>query len=346
MISTLCVNFALKKSKIMANGTAPIYLRLTIDGTRIEFTTRRYISPARWNAAAQKMTGTNEEAWAFKQYLSSFEQNAYNAHRELIESKKQVTVQALKAVLLGTFESAEQKMLIPIFEEHNRHVATLVGQDYAKSTLERYKTSLKHTIEFMRWHYGVPDIDVKKIDHNFIATYEFYLRSEKKCCNNRTVKYLKNFRKIITICLNNSWIDKAPYAGHKSKLTEVIPAYVIKQELQAVKEKLFVSDRVSQVRDIFLFSCFTGLAYADVKKLNRSEISIGIDGEQWVYTARQKTDTSSRIPLLPIALEIMKRYEHHPQFVNEGRLLPVLSNQKMNAYLKEIADLLTPMSVF
>lgn len=339
MISTFNLLFALKKAKILANGTAPIYLRITIEGDRLEFTTKRYINPSRWNASAQKMAGSHEEARAFNQYLKTLEQQVYDAHRQLIEARQPVTVQCLKDKVLGKSDTAEIKMLVPIFKEHNRRVAALVGKEYAAGTLERYTTSLKHTVDFMKWHYKTPDIAIREIDNEFVTSYEFYLRSEKNCCNNTTVKYLKNFKKIIRICLSNGWIDKDPFAAYKAKLNEVVPAFLTAEELQLISQKQFSIDRINQVRDIFLFSCYTGLAYADVKKLKRSEIIIGIDGQQWVFTSRQKTDTASRIPLLPVALEIMNRYAEHPQCIYEGRLLPVLSNQKMNAYLKEIGDL-------
>ncbi|MDB5141207.1 MAG: recombinase [Mucilaginibacter sp.] len=339
MITTFCLNFALKKTKRLANGTAPLYMRLTIEGNRVEFTTRRYVIPSRWNASAQKMTGTNEEARAFNLYLKTLEQQVYDSHRQLIDGNVPVTVQSLKAKLFGKAIAPEVKTLVPIFKEHNRRVKALVGKEYAPGTLERYTTSLKHTIDFMKWHYKIADIEIVKIDHDFISSYDFYLRSEKNCCNNTAVKYLKNFKKIIRICLSNGWLYKDPFAAHKSKLNEVVPAFLTAQELQTITKKEFASERISQVRDIFLFSCYTGLAYADVKKLKRSEITIGIDGQQWVFTSRKKTDTSSRIPLLPIAFSIMNRYQDHPQCINEGRLLPVLSNQKMNAYLKEIADI-------
>lgn len=339
MISTFNLNFALKKSKLLANGTAPIYLRLTIEGNRIEFTTRRYINPSRWDVKAQKMTGTHQESRCFNLYLKTLEQQVYDAHRQLMETKVPFTVQSLKDKLFGKEEKPEIKMLVPIFQEHNRRIAAMVGKDYAAGTLERYTTSLKHTIEFMQWQYRMADINIEKIDHEFITAYEFFLRSKKSCCNNTTVKYLKNFKKIIRICLNNHWLDKDPFSAYKARLDEVVPAFLTTKELQAISQKQFAIERINQVRDVFLFSCYTGLAYADVKKLKRSEIIIGFDGQQWVSTSRQKTDTVSKIPLLPVALEIMERYENHPECQYEGKVLPVLSNQKMNAYLKEIGDI-------
>jgi len=339
MIRTFCLNFAFKKSKLLANGTAPLYLRLTIDGKRLEVTTRRYISPALWDNKAQKMKGTHEEARVFNRYLKTLEHQVYEAHRELIESKLSVTVTSLKAKLFGQDEAEETNFLVPVFQEHNRRVEALLGKEYAAGTLERYRTSLKHTVEFIKWQYKANDMEISQIDHAFVSSYEYYLRSQKNCCNNTTVKYLKNFKKIIRICISNGWLVKDPFAAHRFKLTEVIAAYLTKQELELIAQKQFASERINQVRDIFLFSCYTGLAYADVKKLSCSEITTGIDGLQWIMTSRQKTDTASRIPLLNQAKAIVDRYADHPPCVNSGKLLPVLSNQKMNAYLKEIADI-------
>ena len=134
-------------------------------------------------------------------------------------------------------------------------------------------------------------------------------------------------------------LDKNPFVNYKAKVKEVERAYLVQEEIQAIVDKEFATERLNQVKDIFLFSCFTGLAYIDVKQLTRSNIGLGIDGGKWIFTNRQKTDTRSNISLLPIAEEILDKYKQHPQCLNEGKLLPVLSNQKMNSYLKEIADL-------
>jgi site-specific recombinase XerD len=137
--------------------------------------------------------------------------------------------------------------------------------------------------------------------------------------------------------LANDWLDKNPFANYKSKVKEVERVYLTEEEIQNIINKDFKTDRLLLVRDIFLFSCFTGLAYIDVKNLTKSHISIGIDGEKWIFTHRQKTESASKIPILPITQMLIDKYEHHPQCMNEEKLLPILSNQKMNAYLKEIA---------
>jgi len=227
--------------------------------------------------------------------------------------------------------------LFPSFRITTKKIEALLNDEFAPGTLERYKTSLKHTIDFLKWKYNLSDIDIKKIDHAFITEYEFYLRSVRKCNNNTAVKYIKNFSKIIRICIANGWLDKNPFVNYKAKVKEVERAYLVQEEIQAILDKEFASERLNQVRDIFLFSCFTGLAYIDVKQLTRSNIDLGIDGGKWIFTNRQKTDTRSNIPLLPIAESILDKYKQHPQCLNETKLLPVLSNQKMNSYLKEIA---------
>ncbi len=254
---------------------------------------------------------------------------------ELIHKNQELSIENFKELLFGSDE--KQRMLVPIFQDHNNKIKELVGKEYAPGTLERYTTSLKHTIEFLEWKYNISDIEISKINHAFISDYEFYLRSVRNCANNTAVKYIKNFSKIIKICLANDWLEKNPFANYKAKVKEVERVYLTEKEVQNIIEKDLKNDRLSLVRDIFLFSCFTGLAYIDVKNLTKSHISLGIDGEKWIFTHRQKTESASKIPILPVTQIIIDKYENHPQAIGNDKLLPILSNQKMNAYLKEIA---------
>ncbi|GAC1314091.1 MAG: site-specific integrase [Mucilaginibacter sp.] len=320
--------FYVKRSKTTIDGIAPVYLRVTIDGERIEISSKRYVNPDKWNTNGQKLNGNTEDVRALNAYLKTLEHEVYEAHRSMMERKLPLTAVNLKNILLNKEEASDKKMLVPIFEEHNNQIKALLGKEYAKGTYDRYETSLKHTKDFLVWKYGVADIDIQGINREFITSYDFYLRSELNCNNNSTVKYLKNFKKIILICIANGWLDKDPFAKYKPKVKEVKRDYLNGEELERMAQKKLMSERVATVRDIFLFSCYTGLAYADVKKLKRTEIVTGIDGQQWIHTSRQKTDTDSRIPLLPKALELIDAYADHPQCINDGLLLPVLSNQK------------------
>jgi site-specific recombinase XerD len=239
-------------------------------------------------------------------------------------------------MITGQHERA--RMLLDVFQHHNDQLAALVGKEYAQGTLQRYKISFSHTKSFIKWKYNADDINIEKLDYSFVADYEFWLKSEKSCAHNTTLKYINNFRKVVNRCLRNGWLSRDPFTGFKMTKREVERNALTQDELKTMASKEFVCQRLAQVRDIFLFCCYTGLAYADVQKLKRCEIATGVDGEQWIFIHRQKTETASRIPLLPTALDILEKYKNHPQCCNKDKILPVLSNQKMNAYLKEIAD--------
>ena len=337
MNKTFNLLFYVKKAKINFLGESPIYLRITIDGKISEISTKRTILPSRWNAKAQKVNGSSEESKSFNFYLKTFEQKVYDTYHELMREKESVTCESLKNKLLGKGERT--RMLIPIFEDHNNRMEKLIDKEFAQGTLTRYKTCLKHTKAFLKWKFNISDIDILKIDYAFLNDFELFLRTERDCNNNSAVKYIKNFGKIIRICIANGWINRDPFLNYSSSFNEVTRVFLNEQEIERLFNKDFKNERLSQVRYIFLFSCFTGLAYIDTQKLTQDNINIGLDGNKWIYTKRQKTKTTSNIPLLSKAEEIIERYKGHPACLNSGRLLPVLSNQKMNAYLKEIADL-------
>ena len=337
MNKTFNLLFYVKKSKINFLGESPIYLRITIDGKISEISVKRTILPSRWNAKAQKVNGSSEESKSFNFYLKTFEQKVYDTYHELMRDKESVTCESLKNKLLGKGERT--RMLISIFEDHNNRMEKLIDKEFAQGTLTRYKTCLKHTKAFLKWKFNISDIDIQKIDYAFLNDFELFLRTERDCNNNSAVKYIKNFGKIIRICIANGWINRDPFLNYSSSFNEVTRVFLNEQEIERLFNKDFKNERLSQVRYIFLFSCFTGLAYIDTQKLTQDNINIGLDGNKWIYTKRQKTKTTSNIPLLSKAEEIIERYKNHPACLNSGRLLPVLSNQKMNAYLKEIADL-------
>lgn len=307
--------FYLKKPKNYVRGKLPIYMRITIDATRVELSIQRESDPERWNSHAGRVNGNKEEIKSINSYLDSLQARFYEAHRNLIDNKESITVLNIKNKLRGVTERS--RMIIEIFEHHNNQVAQLIGKDFSKGTLARFKTSLDHTRNFIAWKYNLPDLDITKLNYEFISEYAFWLKSIRNCNHNSTMKYLANFKKIVLICLKNGWPQKDPFLGFKLAKQEVERAFLTQQELQELASKEFSNERLVYVRDIFLFSCFTGLAYADVKKLKRTEIAIGVDGEKRVFTRRQKTNTSSRIPLLSASLEIVNRYQDHPQCVNK-----------------------------
>ncbi|WP_338077289.1 site-specific integrase [Chryseobacterium taklimakanense] len=337
MITKLSILFYVKRTKANASGKLPVYLRITVDGSRSELSLKREVDATRWSSEQNKMKGNSEESRKLNTYLDIMRLRVYEIQKDLIHDGQAVTSEAIKNKLLGIDDS--KRMLIPIFKDHNDRMETLVGKEYAKGTLTRYKTCLSHTKEFLKWKFNVSDIEITEIDHAFISDFEFFLRTEKSCANNSAVKYIKNFGKIIRICLANKWLTCDPFLCYDSKFVEVQRQFLDDAELFALANKEFTIDRIEQVRDIFLFSCYTGLAYIDTKQLTKQNISFGLDGNKWIFTKRQKTKTASNIPLLPQAMRIIEKYRDNQYCSVSGKLLPILTNQKMNAYLKEIADL-------
>ncbi|MBT1689420.1 site-specific integrase [Dawidia soli] len=339
------LQFVFRKPKGETRSLLPLYLRISAGGQRTEVSTRRSWQPDRWDTITGRAVGTREDARTLNAYLSALQARVYEVYLQLVNNHQDVTAEALKDGLSGDKKSG--RTLVPIFQRHNEQLAKLVGAEFASATLSRYQTALDHTVAFLRSRYQTDDISIDKLDYEFVTEYEFWLKSARKCGHNTAVKYISNLRKVVNICLKNGWLARDPFLGYKMTKREVVRAVLTQNEVDVLTKKEFAIERLAIVRDLFLFSCYTGLAYADIKKLKRSEVAIGIDGEKWIFTSRQKTDTASRIPLLPQAMTIIERYADNPICANKDTLLPVPSNQKMNAYLKEIADvcgILKPMT--
>jgi site-specific recombinase XerD len=328
--------FYLKQSKNQKKGPLYIYLKITVDGKSVELSSKRKCDPTKWNSAGARAMGTKEDARELNYFLDALELQIFQAKRSLIEADREVSAQAIKDILTGNVE--KRKKILEVFSVHNAQMKALQGVDFAASTMQRYNISYNHTRDFIKWKYGTDDRDIKDLDHEFISQYAFWLKTVRNCDHNTTMKYLVNFKKIVLICVKSKWLPGDPFSNFKLTRKPLERTALTDAELQRITEKDFENVRLSNVRDIFLFSCYTGLAYIDVKNLKRGDIQKGVDGEQWIFINRQKTNALSRIPLLKEAMRIIKKYDKHPKCIVNGVVLPVLTNQKMNSYLKEIAD--------
>lgn len=329
--------FFLKQPKNQKNGERYVYLRITVDGISKEVSTKRLWSPDKWNQSAGKATGTKEDAKSLNVYLDTLCSKVYQAKISLLEGNKAVTADALKNYLTGRGD--DKKMLLRVFADHNEQMEALIGKDFVYATLQRYRTTCDHVKAFIKWKYNVEDLDINELDHEFVADFAFWLKSIKNCGHNSTMKYISNVKKILLQCIKKGWLNRDPFVNFKTTRKEVKIIALTDDELNRMTEKNFGIDRLNHVRDIFVFCCYTGLAYVDVEHLRRNQIIKGIDNIEWINSKRQKTHSPIRLPLLPKAKEIMDSYEDHHSCKEAGFVLPVLSNQKMNAYLKEIADI-------
>jgi site-specific recombinase XerD len=327
----------MKKQKNYLSGDAPIYLRITVAGKRTELATGKECEPEQWSSKTGHMRGTKEETKSFNAYLDKMKADVTAGYTALCLQENEVTTKSVKCKYLGKAEKPH--ILVEAITLHNKNMKALVGKDYAKGTLKRFEVLERHVLDFLSFQYRKSDIDIKSIDHEFISAFDFYLRTEKANTNNTAIKHLKNLGKIVRICMSNKWISTDPFFGYKLKSKDVHRNYLTAVELQKIVEREFTTLRLSQLRDFFLFSCYTGLSYADVQKLKMSDVGIGVDGQRWIVTYRQKTNTRAAIPLLPVAKEILDKYKDHLICINQDKALPVSSNQKMNEYLVEIATL-------
>ena len=229
-------------------------------------------------------------------------------------------------------------LLIQLVKAHNAEMESLIEIEFKENTLKGYITTLNHLQNYIKAKYKKMDIELDCLDYSFIYDFDYYLKKDVGCSAVTVAKYVKNLKKIINHCLKTKLLKENPFSEYKPKIKIKEREFLTQAQLDRVINKNFESQRVEQVQGyIRIFVVIPGLSYADVKKLSRNEIAIGVDNKKWVMTKRTKTDTSARIPLLKPALDIIKKYKGHPRCENEGIVLPVFSNQKVNSYLKEIA---------
>ncbi len=336
MASTLSILFYLKKGRSTPQDMSIIYTRITINGKRCEFSTGRQIEVRKWNKKGSIAKGTSDESRSINRYLDSIRAKLYEIHDRLLRDNQPISAKVIRDIYFGKGE--EQRMLMEIFQEHNDEMERLIGKGFTKGTMQRYRACKKHIENYLWFAYKKKDMPVQDVDHKFITGFEHYMKAIKECAHNTTVKYIVNFKKIIRIAYANQWIDRDPFFHWKGTWKSTEREYLTELELQKLAEKEFDIPRLELVRDIFLFCCYTGLAFVDVKKLSEDDIVLAVNDKKWIKTKRQKTKSLSSIPLLDIPASILEKYKDHPRVKGKGNLLPVLTNQKSNSYLKEIAD--------
>ena len=333
-LNSYSVLFFTRNEKINNRGKVPIYMRITINGRHVEISTKQWIEPSRWNKAGG-VKGNKEDAEIINNTIEANRAKAWKTYQQLLEKYNMVTADMLKERLVNP--DIDKKTLIDVFKLHNKKAFELIGIDYAPATVQKFERTMKHIEEFLKYQYNKEDIHLFELEYRFIEDFEHFIKIIKKCNHNTTTKYIQTFRKIINLAVRNDWLLKDPFSRYKSQLKEVKRDVLTFEELEILKKKVITISRLDIIRDLFLFSCYTGLAYIDVAKLTDSNIKKGVDGELWVFTERTKTKVDSNIPLLPVPLNIIEKYKDFPRLNKRNTLLPIYSNQKTNAYLKEIA---------
>ncbi|MDQ1803048.1 site-specific integrase [Chryseobacterium sp. CKR4-1] len=331
------LTFFLKSPKRKSDLFRYVYVRITVDGVPKETSTKRKWDMRRWDQNLERAIGTKEDARSLNFFLDSLELKVGNFKTELVNTGKTITAARIIEFIKG-HEPSKAKVLEE-FQKHNDEMQALVPEEYSKGTHTRYVTARSHVEEFIKFKYKKEDLEFRELNYEFITDYEFYLKTVRECANNTALKYISNFKKIVLRAIAKEIIPNDPFKLFKGKKTKIKKKPLTKGELQLLENKDFSSDRLSTIRDIFVFQCYTGLAYIDAYQLKKTDIKEGNDGRLWIMSSRQKSKSNTDIPLLPKALEIMNKYKDNALCISRGSILPVKSNQKMNEYLKEIATL-------
>ena len=330
--------FFVKRTKALKDGKLPIYARITINGERAEFVIQSTIEEENWDSERGFAKGKTKQAKIINDYLDLVKSKIREFKVYMEDHKEPLTAKVIRDKFLGIEEKNNCKKLLEIFQEHNNKCTMLINKDFAPATVVRYKTSYKHLMEFIKLKYKKADLFLDEITPMFVSDFDCFLKTTKNCCNNSAIKHLKSLKKIVRIALANGWMKNDPFANKRFHLDNVDLAYLTTDELNTLIKKEFEIERLQLVKDIYLFCCFTGLAFIDIKNLTCTEV-VEDSGKMWIKKKRQKTKNWCHIPLLPPALSLIEKYKNNPTCLKNGLVLPVLSNQKMNAYLKEIADL-------
>ncbi len=329
--------FWINSRRIQKNGMAPIYVRITVDGLRVELSLARTVPQEHWDKSAQNASNKYEDAGVLNAYLSMVKGQLMSIYNQSIACQEKITAALIRDKYLGKDAKSKKKTLTDAFEYHNVKMEELVKIDkITKKTLMRYQSTLSKIKYFMQTYKGITDIDLEDVKLSFITEYEHYLVTKERLQNNTIHKEVKIVKKVFNMAVALDWIPSHPLNAFKTSYRNPVRQVLTQEELYVLINKEFTIERLAEVRDVFIFCCYTGFAYGDIYHFEQGDEEMGIDGNLWLSTQRRKTGVQERVPLLPIAVKIIERYKNHEYCKRNNKLLPVNSNQRYNAYLQEI----------
>lgn len=334
------MSFFLKKAKLLKNGEASVAMRITVDGQRVENNIRKSILPNLWDQSKERAKGTSAAAVDLNRFIEDARIRVHQIVTELQQSGAEINPLIVQQRFYGVGQVRKQeRTILQVIQEHNDEAKQLIGKDFVEITWRRYETMKRYIGELIKQKYGVDDLPLSDFTGEVIRAYEVYLKTEKDLCQNTLIRYMKALKKITNRCLANDWIQKDPFAGIKFREEPTEPEFLTLEEVDRIYNCNPGSKRLEVIKDMFLMSAFTGLAFTDVSQLTEDHIITDNDGYKWIRKPRQKTKQMSNIPLLDVPLAIIEKYQGDKKAAKKGVLLPIPCNQVMNRYLKEIAEI-------
>lgn len=338
--NTFGIQFVLRLPKNKIDEMATVYARITVNGRRTEISLKSKISIKNWDEGKGRAKGKREEIVKLNSHMEQVRSLIFDCYNQLIQQSKPVSIEAVKALYLG--EDVEDRISLLKLIVYHKQVSE---HKLSAGTIKNYHTTESYIKKFLKENYKKNDIPLDELNFRFILDFESFLTNykpidhHKPLNNNGIMKHMERLRKMINLAVTMDWLERDPFAKYKLRFEKVERGHLSKEELVILENKTFSIERLQSVLDMFLFSCYTGLAYIDISNLGPENILKGIDGKDWLMTKRKKTDTIVKVPLLYQASTIIKNYKEHPVAKASGTIFPVISNQRMNGYLKEIADI-------
>lgn len=336
--STFSILFWINTNRT-TNNQSTIFARITVNGRRVNLSLKQKIDVDQWDAKRQKAKGNTVSAREINYYLDDIKSSLVQCYRDFRSENKTPLPEQIKARFLG--EDKKIHTLQDIIDYHNEKMALKLSQ----KTMCHYKTSQKYLLAYVGKEYKSSDISLNDLDYAFVIGFESFLRSYKpnhyqgSIGNNAVMKHIQRLRKMVTLAYHIEWIDRDPFVKFKPVLEKKEREFLTDSELKSIENLFSPIERLTVVKDLFIFSCYTGISYGDIMKLTNNNVLTGIDGNQWIMGKRNKTNIPFKIPILPTVEKIIKNYKDHPRTYSNGKLMPSISNQRLNSYLKEIADL-------
>ncbi len=327
------ISYYLRSNYKNKSGKCPIMIRISLNGNMCNVgSSGLSCKPEMWNAKFNRMTGKTAEALNLNNRLDGIT-NSLNKLFFKLQDDEFLTTEKIKSLYLHGNQS--MMTFIELFEKFNSDFSLLVNKTKSPATLEKYERTKKYFVLFLRNKYNRNDISLNDINFTILNDFELYLKADLQCSHNTTAKYLKYVKTIIIHAQKKGLIHHDPFLNYSISMKKVDRGYLTSEEINRLLDKKISIQRLEIVKDIFIFSCFTGLSYIDVYNLSHDNI-LETNGQKWIVINRQKTNVQSNVLLLDIPLQIIEKYKGKTK---NNKLLPVLSNQKMNSYLKEIADI-------
>ncbi|MDL2230560.1 site-specific integrase [Alistipes sp. OttesenSCG-928-L06] len=334
MIDKFTVLFFTWNTRLNKAGQAPIMVRITFKGERKQFASGMFTDPKQWDSKKQRMIGDSSEAETINNSLMVLQEKLNRAYLKMELSGEDFAVEDILREFKG--ETEENQTVKGVFDIYLKRIEKQVGIDRTPATFGKYKVTLQHIQNFIKHKYHKNDLPLKSLNPTFMEDFDYYMKTELRLKQVTINKSAMQFKGVIRFAVAQDFLQKDPFLNYRMPTVKRTVVFLTDEELTRMEWHRFAQKRLQQVTDCFIFCCYTGLGYHEMSTLTQAHIQKGFDGNQWIIMTRKKTQRDIAVPLLPKALEIIEEYRSDER----KTLLPVLSNQRFNSNLKEIAEML------